>query len=217
LLGFPEPRPRASRKALQLTLGLVFDRAQGLLVQVPWCLVGLVGLVGLGLKRLPVAVAVTVISFCAIWALNGTYVITPYGGAALDGRFSWTLIPISLPWAGLVLQRARSNGRSLVPALAVALAVFLYQGIPMLVDEHHWWNPAAIHYQPYPGWWDGLDDLFPQLATTGHTLGTPGWGLPLELLLGVAVVAATLCWTAPSRRGFRGGRSPGSPVPAPHG
>ena len=42
--GLPEPLPRASTDGLEFTLGLLFDRHQGMFVQVPFALIGLIGL-----------------------------------------------------------------------------------------------------------------------------------------------------------------------------
>ena len=96
--GLPEPLPRASRNGLEFTLGLLFDRHQGMFVQVPFALVGLIGL-WVARRRLPVAVIASVLGAGAILLLNGTYVSNPYGGLTLAGRFMWTILPVLLLWS----------------------------------------------------------------------------------------------------------------------
>ena len=53
--GLPEPSPRMSVNGLEFTLGLLFDRHQGMFVQVPFTLIGLIGL-WVARRRLPAAV-----------------------------------------------------------------------------------------------------------------------------------------------------------------
>jgi hypothetical protein len=198
-LGLPEPRPRWSRQAEQLTLGLLFDRDQGLFVQVPWALVGLGALVAFGVRRAPVAVAATLAAFASVLLLNGTYTSNPYGGLSFAGRFMWTLIPLSVPWVALVLERAERRHRSLVPALAVVALAFVWQAEPILAQHHDYYNALALDYQPYPGWWPKLLGVLPQFARTTRVLGVHPWTLIFELVVALAGLAVVLWWSGAGR------------------
>lgn len=203
-LGLPEPSPKLSRQGAQLTLGLLFDRDQGLLVQVPWAVIALAGLVFYGFRRLPAAAGATIVTFVAILLLNGAYVSNPYGGLSLAGRFMWTLIPISLPWLALVLARMQECRRSLLWPLGLGLLAWIWQAEPIFANHHDYYNPIRIAYQPWPGWWPNLLRLLPQFGRTSSVFGTHAWALLLELVVEAAVVAGVLVWL----------RRPGRPIGA---
>lgn len=199
-LGLPEPPVRLTRYGVELVLGLLFDKHQGLFVQVPWALAGLAGLVILGWRRLPVALGASLLSFAAILILNGTYTANAYGGGSFAGRFMWTLIPISLPWIGLILARAREAGRSLIAPLVIVVVAVVYQAQPVLTNRHDYYNAVNIHYPTWPTWWRGLLHVLPQFGRYGrtapdmHTFGSPTWALPLFLVASVVTVAAVMVW-----------------------
>jgi hypothetical protein len=193
-LGFPEHPIQVDKQGLQLILGLLFDKHQGLFVQVPWCAVALAGLVGFGARRYPVAVVTSLVTFVVILFLNGTYVVNPYGGGSLAGRFMWTLIPILLPWLGIVLARAQEAGREMIFPLVAAAAVVVYQAQPILAGQHKYFNALVIQYEPYPIWWRGLGHVLPQMARTSQIIGIPAWALLFELVVLAAGVAASLFW-----------------------
>ena len=162
LLGLPEPGPKLTSLGLEYTLGLGFDRNQGLFVQMPFAVLGLVGL-WLIRKKLPVAVVATVIGAGAIWVLNGTYVSNPYGGVSFNGRFMWTLIPVMIVWVAVVLARWQEAGRLFwTPAIVIALA-WLYQAKPIIAGEHLYYNTGAP-WDPasWPNWWQGFSSVLPQ-------------------------------------------------------
>jgi hypothetical protein len=186
VLGLPEPAPRLDQNGLEYTLGLLLDRSQGLFVQVPVAVMGLVGL-WMTRKRLPIAVIATVLSVGSILVLNGTYTANPYGGASLAGRFMWTGLPVLLAWTGAVLARSQQvRGPTRWPMIAVG-GLWLYQGIPILIGSHGYynllnprppWDPAA-----WPGWWPGLNGVLPQFDRPGHSLGAPAVALVVVLAL----------------------------------
>jgi hypothetical protein len=190
LLGLPEPAAGFNRVGLEYTLGLLFDRDQGLFVQVPIIVVGLVGL-WMARKRLPISVIVTILSVGSILVLNGTYTSTPYGGYSLAGRFMWTAIPVLVAWIGVVLagyEKARRPMRW--PILAVG-ALWVYQGTAILVGSHSYynayskippWDPAS-----WPGWWPGINRVLPQFDLAGHPLGAPAIALVVALALAAIV------------------------------
>lgn len=193
-LGLPEPFPRASRNGVEYSLGLLFDRDQGLFVQVPYCLLGLGGLVAFGRRRMPAATVATVLSLLLILGLNGTYVSNPYGGLSLAGRFMWTLIPISLPWLGLLLARFQELQKPLGVPLVIVVLAWIYQAEPIFTGHHHYYNGIIIAYRPWPAWWPGTIRVLPQFGRNRLYLGTPAWSLPLELIVEAAVLAAILYW-----------------------
>ena len=194
LLGLPEPLPTFSAAGLQYTLGLLFDRHQGLFVQVPYALVGLAGLIAFGRRRMPVAAVATVLSFLALLGLNGTYTSNPYGGYSLAGRFMWTLIPLSLPWVGLVLARFQERNRSLKAPLIVVVLIWLYQAEPIFAGQHSYYNALQVAHTVWPGWWRGLSGFLPQFGGNAYYFGSPVWSLPLELVIEAVLLGVLLFW-----------------------
>jgi hypothetical protein len=188
LLGLPEPTPRLSRTGVQYTLGLLFDRDEGLFIQLPFAVVGLVGL-WMARRKVPVAVMASLLSVGAILVLNGTYISNPYGQGSFAGRFTWTAMPVLVAWIAVVLSRWEELKRRLwAPSLVVAGA-WIYQAVPILGGSHNYytttppWDPAA-----WPGWWPGLDRALPQFDVPGRTLGTPSIALAV-VIAGVAIIA----------------------------
>ncbi len=191
VLGLPEPFPRWSSSGIEYSLGMLFDKDQGIFIQMPFAILGLVGL-GMALKRLPVSVLASVLGVGSILVLNGTYTSNPYGGLSLAGRFMWTLAPVLLAWAAVVLAGWQRAGRLYWAPFVVAGAAWIYQAAPILAGDHTYynvysptppWNPAS-----WPGWWPGLDHLLPQFDLPGHSFGVPADGI-FVVLAGVAVLA----------------------------
>ncbi len=201
ILGLPEPMPKVSAAGLQYTLGLLFDRHQGLFIQVPYALVGLAGLIAFGRRRMPVAAVATLLSFLAILGLNGTYTGNPYGGYSLAGRFMWTLIPMSLPWVGLVLARLKERDKSLAPPLIVVVLIWLYQAEPIFAGQHFYYNAFQVAHIVWPGWWWGLVGFLPQFGSNANYFGNPVWSLPLELIFDATVIGVLLYWLREPVRG----------------
>ena len=105
LLGLPQPSPNLGARGLKDTLGLVLDRDQGLLVQCPTVLFGLLGL-WYSRRTTQVTNVVLVLGVLAILVINGTQPIaTAFGGVALAGRFQWTVLPLLLAWSPFFLRR----------------------------------------------------------------------------------------------------------------
>jgi hypothetical protein len=211
VLGLPEPGPRLGWPAIEYTLGLLFDRGQGLFVQVPLCLVGLGCLVVMRWRSLRGTIVATLGSFLAILVLNGSYVGNPYGGASLAGRFMWTLIPISLPWLAFGLARI-GDRRVLLSALGVVLVLWVVQAVDVLGGHHVYYNAFGTA-GPWPSWWPGVGRLLPVFSSSTHHLGSPAWGLPLELVVDAVVLlaaAAAFGWR-PSWGPWPGGTGRGDP------
>jgi hypothetical protein len=193
LLGFPEPPVRFSKRGIEYTLGLLFDRQQGLFVQVPVAVLGLMGL-WMGRRKHPVAVCATVGTLGILLILNGTYTINPYGGSAFAGRFMWTLVPALLVWVAVVMRSWKASARRLRMFASLVGLVWVYQAWPIVTDKHVYHNAFRYFQKPhlvYPGWWQGLNSLIPQFNLPGHVLGAPSWGLVLELAVGMIFVGGT--------------------------
>jgi hypothetical protein len=194
LLGFPERPNRFGKQGLEYTLGLLLDRHQGLFVQVPFAIVGLIGL-WTAKRKYPGAVGATVVALGAVLVLNGTYTINPYGGGSLAGRFMWTLLPALLAWVAVALRGWQDSARRLwAPALIVGLA-WAYQAWPIFSNEHVYYNAVWYFQHPdkvYPGWWQGFNSIVPQFNVPGHFLGTPSWSVAVELAAGIIVVGAIM-------------------------
>jgi hypothetical protein len=191
LLGLPEPRPRVSRTGVEYTLGLLFDRDEGLFVQLPFAVIGLLGL-WLARRKLPVAVIATVVSVAGILILNGTYTSNPYGEGSLAGRFMWTALPVLVAWTGVVLARWQTARRLLWAPMVVVAGVWVYQAVPILDGSHSYftlappWDPSS-----WPGWWPGFDRVLPQFDQVGRYLGTPAIALAVVLAaLAIFLLAA---------------------------
>jgi len=191
LLGLPEPAPRLTSTGVEYTLGLVFDRNQGLFVQVPFAVLGLVGL-WLARKRFPAAVLATVASVGAILILNGTYIANPYGGLSFAGRFMWTVIPVMIAWIAIVLARWQRAGRLLWAPVVVVCLAWLYQAKPILQGNHTYYNmPSPWDPASWPGWWPGLSSILPQFDLSGRPFGAPAVALAIELgIVAILVIAA---------------------------
>ena len=107
LLGLPQPSPNLGTRGLKDTIGLVFDRDQGLLVQCPTILFGLLGL-WYSRRRTQVTNVVVLIGAAAILVINGTQpILTAFGGTALAGRFQWTVMPLLLGVVTVLPEEAR--------------------------------------------------------------------------------------------------------------
>ena len=202
-LGLPEPPVRLSRTGDEYILGLLFGRDHGLFVQVPFAVLGVLGLC-LALGRLPAAVVATAAATGSVLVLNGTYVINAYGGGSYVGRFMWALIPAVVAWSAVVLQRWEATGKGLGLPAAVIGGVWVYLAVPVLAGAHTYlnvlatgtgWDPVAI-----TGWWAGLDRLVPEFDQVGEIFGYPAVGLVFELALGTLAVAAALLFVRRSRR-----------------
>jgi hypothetical protein len=200
LLGLPEPGPRFSENGLEYTLGLLFDRHQGLFVQMPFAVIGLVGL-WLARKRLPIAVLATVASVGAILVLNGAYIANPYGGTSFAGRFMWTAMPVLIAWTAIVLARWQGAARLLRGPAAVVVGAWIYQTIPILAGDHSYYNvfAQAPPWDPasWPGWWPGFNRVLPQFDLPGHPLGAPAFALPVEFALAAILIIAAYRYISP--------------------
>ena len=206
LLGFPEPSPRFSGRGAEYTLGLLFDSHQGLFVQAPLAVLGVLGL-WMARRSGPVAVSATVLGVAAVLVLNGTYVANPYGGLSLAGRFMWTAMPVLLAWSGVVVARWQDAGRSLWVPMAAVAGLWGYQAAAILDGSHVFysayrpqplWDPAA-----WPGWWQGTERLLPQFDLPGRALGAPAAGLVVVLAVLAALVVAAVSYARTARLGRR--------------
>jgi hypothetical protein len=194
LLGLPEAGPSLGSSGVEYTLGLLFDRDQGLFVQLPFVVIGLIGL-WIVRKKLPVAVVATVLSVGGILLLNGTYTSNPYGGLSLAGRFMWTAMPVLIAWSGIAFERWQQVGRLFWTPIVVVIGAWLYQAVAIVDGSHTYynaftqtppWDPAT-----WPGWWPGVNRLLPQFDLPGHPLGAPAIALVIALALaGILGLAA---------------------------
>jgi hypothetical protein len=209
LLGLPEPPVRASKLGLEYTLGLLFDRDHGLFVQVPYCLIGIAGLVAYGWRRSPAAVLAVLGSFLSVLVLNGTYTHNPYGGLSLAGRFMWSLIPMSLPWIALVIVRWNELRRARWLPLVAVLGVWAYEAFPVIASQHVYYNPWGATGL-WPGWWRGLTRVLPYFGRGRRFLGAPAYGLPLELVTATLVTAGLLLYLRGGPGRTLGRRRPGA-------
>jgi hypothetical protein len=202
LLGLPEQAPSFGRSGLEYTLGLLLDRHQGLLVQMPIVVVGLVGM-WIARKALPISVIATVVSVGSILVLNGTYTANPYGGLSLAGRFMWTAIPALVAWTAVVFAGWERAHRSTWGPIMVVGALSTYQGIAVLDGSHVYYNAFSQipSWDPgsWPGWWPGINRILPQFDLPGHFLGAPAISLVIAAMIAAIIAVAASRYAQPGR------------------
>ncbi|MGD0394151.1 MAG: hypothetical protein ABSC41_16100 [Acidimicrobiales bacterium] len=156
LLGNPQPISLASLDTLARSIALLFDRRQGLFVQMPVAVLGVAGLWAVR-RRFPVA-AVTSVGVILLTIYGNATQEISFGGGSLIGRFQWPTLPLLLAFAGLyLLELTLRRGRVVaIPALVIG-ALFVVQFIPILRDEHILYNKIGWDPITYTGWWGGLD------------------------------------------------------------
>ena len=197
-VGLPQPFPSLNGAGITEILGLLFDRHQGLFVQVPTVVIGLLGLWRFR-RSAPVAATTTVLSVASLIYLNGTFIGAPYGGTSLAGRFEWSAIVPLLLWCPFLIKAIdRSRARTWTLAVIVG-ALWLLQSIPLLTGDHSYYNQliGGIPWDmgAYPGWWGRMDRLLPVLIPKSDFLGGPWFALPLELTMLVLAAVALLALT----------------------
>ena len=204
LFGYPEPSPKISVYGLEFTLGLFFDRQQGLLAQVPFAILGILALF-LASKRLTCSVITTVVSIGFVWLLNGTYISNPYGGDSFAGRFMWTLLPALLAWSALIFSRWQDANRSFVIPIVIISSAWIYQfflifrGSIVLYNYTFPFQSSSQIQENYPSWWNVPLQLLPQFDVLGHPWGLPLSGLIMELGLLVAIALVAYQYMKPGR------------------
>lgn len=202
LLGLPQPTPSVNSLSLTDMAGLLFDRHQGLLVQVPTVLVGIGGF-WLARRIVPAAALAAVVAVAAVIFFNGTYTTVPYGGGALAGRFEWTAVPVLLAGCPYLIVRLEAFLPRLAAAASGVLLVWMIQLIPIARGEHTYYN--VLYPKPgwdpshYPGWWGPFDVILPEYASRNRVFGTPWFALAIELLAAAGAVALALRLASPAK------------------
>jgi hypothetical protein len=190
VLGLPQATPVLSQQGVLGTLSLLFDRHQGLFVQVPTVAVGLVGL-WLARRLVPVTAIAVLVAVGALLFVNGGYMANPFGGTVLAGRFQWTTLPMLLAWSPYVLKRIDAKRVRTMGMAIVVSVVWIVQAIPIFDGEHYhyqsYYNAMNIPFRPwdpslYPGWWPGLNHFLPVL------IAPPTPQNYLQVLAGVSTV-----------------------------
>ena len=192
LLGLPQPSPNFGTRGIKDTVGLVFDRDQGFLVQCPTILFGLLGL-WYSRRKTQVTNVVLLLGAGAILVINGTQPIaTAFGGVALAGRFQWTVMPMLLAWSPFFLKRLEAYRKRLAVTAIVVAALWVVQGVPILIGDHNYFNATFAPFAPwdptlYPGWWDGINSYLPSVVPTfSHVVA--------EEFLFEVILTAALVW-----------------------
>lgn len=202
-LGLPQPFPSLNGAGVTEILGLLFDRQQGLFVQMPLAALGLVGM-WLWRRWTPVATVATLAAAASLLYLNGTFVHAPYGGVSFAGRFQWSSLVPLLPWCPAAVEElARRSGRLVALGLGAG-ALWILQAIPLATGGHSYYNQlaAGAPWDPsaYPGWWGPVDRLLPVMVPGGPLLGRPGFALAAEVAVLGAATAVAVCATRAGRR-----------------
>ncbi len=206
--GLPQPHPTLSGTSVTRVLALLFDRDQGLLVQVPTVLLGVLGLWA-ARRLVPWAVGATAAGSVLLILVNGTFTSdVPFGGAALAGRFEWTVAPMVLAWAPFLLVAIERHRARIVGVAAGIAALWVAQAVPLVEGTHQYVNAMIAPFAPwdptlYPGWWPGLGGALPTFLAPGLHDATTWSHLIVELLLAGAItfVLQTLARPGPLRPG----------------
>ena len=150
-------------------VGLIADQQHGVLVQQPWVVVGLAGMVLLR-NRLRLSVLTATAVLMVLWFLNGA-AFNHYGGVSLVGRFEWELFPILAVFATLYLMDLRSRRpRLALGILGVCLTISVVGFVVvMTLDHHSFFNQADVAANWSTGrsfgWWPDLS-VFPCLSSS---------------------------------------------------
>jgi hypothetical protein len=187
LLGLPQAAPALDGGSLMRLGALLFDRHQGLFIQVPTVVLGLSGL-WLARRRLPWSAGASLLAVACVVLLNAGYAAAPYGGMAFAGRFQWTVLPMLLAWAPALLVRLEAAPRRLVALGACVTGLWVLQAVPILAGDHTYFqslDPLPWDVSYYPGWWGPLDPILPQF-TAAHRAAV---GLVIELVIIAGLLA----------------------------
>jgi hypothetical protein len=188
LVGLPQPNPTFTLTTAARTLALVFDAHQGLLVQVPTTVIGVVGL-WVGRRRIPLTALAALVGALSMVVINGTYTSgVPFGGTALAGRFAWTVVPMLLAWIPLCVAALAAHPRRQLGVALAASALWLAQGLPIVLGDHIYVNSMIAPFAPwdptlYPGWWPLVGRWLPTFLPPGLRLGATWARLFFELVL----------------------------------
>jgi hypothetical protein len=188
LVGLPQPNPTFTLGSASNVLALVFDRHQGVLVQVPTVVIGLLGL-WVARRVIPWAAGAAVVGTLSMLVINGTYTSTvPFGGVALAGRFEWTVLPMLLARAPFLLVKLEQHRARLAGVGLAVAALWLAQGVPVLLGDHVYINATFAPFTPwdptlYPGWWPGVGQFLPVFLAPSLHLGATWSHLLVEVLL----------------------------------
>lgn len=176
LLGLPQANPELGTASAWRVVALLADRDQGLFVQVPTALLGVVGL-WFARKRNTVSVLAVTAAIGTLLIINGTYPDPPLGGGSFAGRFQWTIAAMLLAWSAVFIGRLQAYPRRLL-AVGVAVAgLWAVQLVPILSGNHVYDNEWYAPFRPwdpsiYPGWWPLLNRFLPTFAYP--SMGTAG-------------------------------------------
>jgi len=171
---------------LTRAVALLVDRRQGLFVQFPSALLGLAG-IWVWRRRIPVAGSSALVLVLATTYGNATQSVS-FGGGSFIGRFAWPNVPVLFAFGGLYLLDLWKVRRRAVRTIGVLIgALYVLQAIPILRDEHLYFNVFAWDPARYTGWWGGLDAS----PVLGYIGGIPGFPIQVSDLLRASSLAAT--------------------------
>jgi hypothetical protein len=194
LIGLPQPAPSFTLTTASRALALVFDTHQGLLVQVPTVMIGLVGL-AMWRRVIPWTAAAAVVGALSMLVINGTFTSTvPFGGTDLAGRFQWTVLPMLLAWAPLCLSALERHRARVWAVGSVVSLLWIAQGVPVLLGDHVYVNSMIAPFAPwdpsvYPGWWPVIGGWLPTFLPPGIRRGVTWSHVAIEVIVLVAVTA----------------------------
>jgi len=188
LLGLPQAPPNSGSNGIASVLALAFDRHQGMFVQLPILILGLVGaafafrwLSTMTIGALLAAAALLVINgtYTVVipdpTALNGQHVVNALGNLSYAGRYQWSAVPLLLAFVPFALQRLEATPRRLMTLGAGVGVLWLLQSFPLLLGDHSYLNATVDPFTAwdptlYPGWWGVVDQVVPTYYGFGRSL-----------------------------------------------
>jgi hypothetical protein len=188
LLGLPQAPPDHGSNGIASILALAFDRHQGMFVQLPVLVLGLLG-AAFAVRKCSATTIGSLLSGTALLGVNGTYttvipdpaalngqhVVNALGNLSYAGRYQWSTVPLILAFVPFALHRLEVTPRRLRGLGAGIGALWLIQSYPVLLGDHTYLNATVDPFTAwdptlYPGWWGVVDRMLPTFYGFGRSL-----------------------------------------------
>lgn len=201
-LGAPQGLDAFSGASLDKIAALVFDRGDGILVQSPVALLGLVGALRWR-RHAPLSISAGALAVAVLFWANAS-VAGGMSGASFSGRYQWEALPLALGLGGLILlELATKRPRIAAVVLGVVLLLAVDESWAVFTSRPnassfvtYGWDPAT-----YVSWWGRLDPSpILNYALYGWSNARNLWGLGTLTALAVAVALALVASLGRVRR-----------------
>ena len=189
-------------------LGLNLDSTQGLLVQAPILVLGMVGVVR-GCVRREAWSLVAAATYLALLASNAVFV--HYGGVSFAGRYGWTAaVLLFVPTVDVLADLWAKRQAVVLSVLSAETALQAVEFVHYAIDHYVLYSPSrslaktpAAWAKGYPTLWGRLGQWLPSYTNTAWV-----WQYLPDILAPLVVVCLVLA-LLPSRRANSGGERRG--------